>query len=225
MKAGDVLIGILLGAPGSGKGTQGSTLSELYRIPTISTGDLLRTEIAADTPLGRKAKSVVAAGGLVSDDFVNDLVANRIENEDCLGGFLLDGYPRSRAQADFLDGLQVDRNLPEPTVIHLDVPLDLLKKRMLARRQCPACKRILSVLSSGLAAEGICPIDETRLIVRTDDRPEAVEARLAGYEHYEREVVAHYKLRDYHRIEGNGSMQDVTARVLEALTASSSVLH
>lgn len=218
MKAGEVLIGILLGAPGSGKGTQGSTLSELYRIPTISTGDLLRAEIAADTPMGRRAKSVVAAGGLVSDDFVNELVAQRIENEDCLGGFLLDGYPRSRAQADFLDGLQVERHLPEPTVIHLDVPLGLLKKRMLARRQCPACKRILSVLSGGLAAEGVCPIDQTRLIVRTDDRPEAVEARLAGYEHYEREVVAYYKLRDYHRIEGDGSMQDVTARVLEALT-------
>jgi adenylate kinase len=218
MKAGEAFVGILLGAPGSGKGTQGATLSELYRIPTISTGDLLRAEIAANTTLGRQAKSVIAAGGLVSDDFVNDLVAKRIEHADCQGGFLLDGYPRSRAQAEFLDQLQAERHLPEPTVIHLDVPLELLKKRMLARRQCPACKRILSVLAGGPVAEGICPFDGTRLIVRMDDRPEAVEARLSGYENYEREVVAFYKSRDYHRIEGDGSMQEVTARVLEALT-------
>src|SRR5437879_5067920 len=101
----EVFVGILLGAPGSGKGTQGSTLSELYRIPTISTGDLLRGEIAASTPLGMQAKSVIAAGALVSDEFVNRLVANRIERDDCLRGFLLDGYPRSGAQARFLDSL------------------------------------------------------------------------------------------------------------------------
>lgn len=212
-------VGILLGAPGSGKGTQGSTLSELYQIPTISTGDLLRTEIATDTPMGRLAKSTIAAGGLVSDDFVNCLLAKRLENEDCRNGFLLDGYPRSRAQAEFLDKLQLERGFPDPAVIHLDVPLELLKKRMLARRQCPACKRILSVLAGGSAAAGLCPFDGTQLIVRLDDRPEAVEARLSGYENYEREVVAYYRLRNYHRIDGDASMQDVTARVLEALTA------
>lgn len=219
MKSAEVFVGILLGAPGSGKGTQGATLSELYRIPTISTGDLLRAEIAAGTRLGLQAKSVIAAGGLVSDDFVNGLVASRIEREDCRDGFLLDGYPRSRAQGEFLDRLSAERRLPEPVVIHLDVPLDLLKKRMLARRQCPKCKRILSVVSGGPALEGLCPVDGAKLITRADDRPEAVEARLSGYENYEREVVAYYKSRDYHRINGDASMQDVTARVLEALAA------
>lgn len=219
MKSDDVFVGILLGAPGSGKGTQGATLSELYQIPTISTGDLLRGEIAAGTPLGLRAKSVIAAGELVSDDFVNMLVANRIERDDCRNGFLLDGYPRSRAQADFLEGLLAEGHLPEPTVIHLDVPLDLLKQRMLARRQCPQCKRILSVLAGGPVAEGTCPSDGTRLIIRVDDRPEAVEARLSGYEEYEREVVAFYKSRDYHCIAGDAGMQEVTARVLEAMTA------
>ena len=194
-------------------------MSELYRIPTISTGDLLRAEISANTPLGRQAKAVIAAGDLVNDDFVNMLVSNRIEREDCQTGFLLDGYPRSRAQAEFLDELLAQRGLPEPSVIHLDVPLDLLKKRMLARRQCPNCKRILSTLNGGPAAKGICPHDSTRLIIREDDRPEAVEARLSGYENYEREVVAFYKSRDYHRVNGDAGMQEVTARVLEAMTA------
>lgn len=219
MKSDAVFVGILLGAPGSGKGTQGATLSELYRIPTISTGDLLRAEIAANTPLGFEAKSVIASGALVGDDFVNMLVANRIEGEDCRQGFLLDGYPRSRAQAEFLDGLLDERGLPEPAVIHLDVPLDSLKTRMLARRQCSKCKRISSVMGGGLAAEANCPNDGTRLITRADDRPEAVEARLSGYETYEREVVAFYKSRDYHRIDGAASMQTVTARVLDAMSA------
>ncbi len=219
MKSDEVFVGVLLGAPGSGKGTQGSTLAELYRLPTISTGDLLRGEIAACTPLGLKAKSVIAAGELVGDDFVNALVASRIEREDCRGGFLLDGYPRSRAQAEFLDTLLTERHLPEPSVIHLDVPLDLLRKRMLARRQCPSCKRILSVMAAGPASGGLCPFDGASLVIRTDDRVEAVDARLSGYENYEREVVAFYKTRDYHRINGQGSRQEVTARVLEALTA------
>lgn len=220
MKSGEVFVAILLGAPGSGKGTQGTTLSELYRIPTISTGDLLRGEMGAGTALGLQAKSVIAAGELVSDDFVNTLVASRIERDDCRAGFLLDGYPRSRAQAEFLDNLLAERGLSELTVIHLDVPLDLLKKRMLARRQCPACKRILSILASGPASEGVCPYDGVRVVTRTDDRLQAVEARLSGYENYEREVVAFYRSRDYHRIDGDASMQDVTARVLEALATT-----
>lgn len=219
MKSGEVFVGILLGAPGSGKGTQSATLSSLYGIPAISTGDLLRTEIAADSPLGRLAKSVIAAGELVGDAFVNDLVSKRIAGDDCRKGFLLDGYPRSRSQAEFLDRLLAGRGLPAPAVVHLDVPLDLLKKRMLARRQCPGCQRILSVLAGGPAALGLCPHDGTALVTRSDDRPEAVEARLSGYESYERQVVSYYKLRDYHRIDGSASMTDVTARVLEALTA------
>ena len=222
MKSESVFVGILLGAPGSGKGTQGATLSELYRIPTISTGDLLRAEISAGTPLGRQAKSVIAAGDLVGDEFVNILVSKRIEDADCGHGFLLDGYPRSRAQAEFLDGLLAERRLPEPSVLHLDVPLELLRKRMLARRQCPSCKRISSVLNGGPVADGICPYDGTRLITRADDRPDAVEARLSGYENYEREVVAFYRSRDYHRINGDAGVQDVTARVLEAMTVLAS---
>ena len=130
----------------------------------------------------------------------------------------MDGYPRSREQAEYLDNVLAERKLPEPAVIHLDVPLELLKKRMLARRQCQQCKRILSVLGSGPAAEGLCPDDGARLMARVDDRLEAVETRLSGYENYEREVVAYYKGRHYHRIDGDGSMQDVTARVLEVLT-------
>jgi len=132
MNSGEVFVGILLGAPGSGKGTQGATLSELYRVPTISTGDLLRSEIASGSSLGRQVKSVIAAGQLVSDELVNELVVRRISQRDCVNGFLLDGYPRSRPQAEFLDRLAEARHLPEPTVIHLDVPLDMLKTRMLA---------------------------------------------------------------------------------------------
>ncbi|HEY3739819.1 MAG TPA: nucleoside monophosphate kinase [Bryobacteraceae bacterium] len=223
MRSGDIFVGILLGAPGSGKGTQGATLSELYRIPTISTGDLLRIEIASLSPLGWHVKSVIAGGQLVGDELVNDMVSNRISQADCARGFLLDGYPRSRPQAQFLDSLLEERQLPEPAVIHLDVPLEQLKTRMLARRQCPGCKRTLSVLAGGefraKIAKGLCPYDDSRLVTRPDDRVEAVESRLAGYENYEREVVAHYQARNYHRINGNTSMHEVTAQVLEALTA------
>jgi adenylate kinase len=212
MKAGQVFTGILLGAPGSGKGTQGATLSELYQIPTISTGELLRAEIATGSELGKKVKAIIVSGSLVCDDLVNEMVASRIEKPDCKNGFVLDGYPRSRAQAEYLEGLLAERGLPEPTVVHLDVPLAMLKERMLARRQCPQCKRIFSVLSGG-----VCTFDGTKLITRPDDSLESVEARLSGYETYEREVVAFYKTRDYRRVDGNASMQDVTARVLEAL--------
>ena len=225
MKSGDIFVGILLGAPGSGKGTQGATLSELYRIPTISTGDLLRVEIATGSALGQRVKAVISAGALVCDGLVNEMVASRILNEDCRNGFLLDGYPRSRAQAEYLESLLATRSLPEPTVVHLDVPLAMLKERMLARRQCPECKRILSVLSSGPAGQGICPFDGTALVIRRDDSATAVEARLSGYETYEREVVAFYRTRDYRRVDGDASMQEVTARVLEALAEMSPVAN
>jgi len=224
MNPGDLFVGILLGAPGSGKGTQGATLSELYRIPTISTGDLLRVEIATGSELGKRVKAVITSGALVCDNLVNELVASRISKDDCRNGFLLDGYPRSRAQAEYLERLLIKRGLPDPTVVHLDVPLAMLKERMLARRQCPQCKRIFSLLAGGAAAEGFCEYDGTMLITRPDDSPESVEARLSGYENYEREVIAFYKSRDYRRVDGNAPMQEVTARVLEALAAMSPVV-
>jgi len=213
MKEADVFVGILLGAPGSGKGTQGAVLAGRFGIPTVSTGDLLRSEIAANTPLADHVKDVLSSGALVGDDLVNELVVSRMSKSDCRHGFLLDGYPRSRAQAEYLDRLLKSLRYPVPTVLHLDVPLSKLKTRMLARRQCPACKRTLSTLSGGPAAAGLCPFDGTRLITRPDDRPEAVEARLSGYEIYEREVVAYYRSRDYHRIDGDGPLEAVTARV------------
>ena len=210
---------VVLGAPGSGKGTQCGILSRRYGIPSVSTGDLLRLEIAGGTALGCEVKSVLAAGGMVSDDLVNELVASRIAQDDCRRGFLLDGYPRSRTQAEYLDDLLERMEYPHPTVLHLDVPIAKLKARMLARRQCPECKRILSVLSGSSVAKGFCPYDGTGLITRCDDRPDAVEARLTGYENYEREVAAYYRDRDYHRIDGDGSLDAVTARVSEALMA------
>lgn len=127
------LVVLLMGPPGSGKSTQSKFITENYHIPAISTGDLLRAEVKEGTPLGRRIQSVMAKGELVSDEVVNELVAKRIQQPDAAAGFLLDGYPRTLAQAEFLDRLLAERNYPQPTVIHLAVPDSVVLERLLAR--------------------------------------------------------------------------------------------
>lgn len=215
----DAVVGILLGAPGSGKGTQAAILTDRLGIPAISTGDLLRTEIAHGTLLGKEVQHILADGGLVGDDLVNEMVSHRLLGDDCVNGFLLDGYPRSIQQAWYLDRLLNQMGYPEPAVLHIDVPLSKLSSRLLSRRLCPSCRRILSTLAGGPAAEGLCPYDGSRLITRADDQPEAVESRLAAYTNYERQIVAYYRNRDYRRIDGDGSADAVASRIVDILPA------
>ncbi|MEP6717232.1 MAG: nucleoside monophosphate kinase, partial [Terriglobia bacterium] len=143
------LVILLFGPPGCGKGTQGHMLLQRLKvaIPSISTGEMLRSEIASGTALGVESKAVMGAGGLVDDDLINRLLEARVARSDCDEGFLLDGYPRTRAQAEFLDGLLGRRGLGSPLVIHLDVPADVLIGRMIARRQCGKCGLMFNILS------------------------------------------------------------------------------
>jgi adenylate kinase len=219
------LVLLLFGPPGSGKGTQARLITNWLGIPAISTGDMLRAEIQAGTPLGTAAKSIMASGGLVGDDLVNEMLAHRLLQPDCNAGFLLDGYPRTVEQAEFLDRLLCSRGFPKPVILHLDVPMDALVGRMSSRRQCPTCKRIYNLLHQPPLVNGICDDDGSTLITRKDDQEDVVRERLRTYDAVTRPVLAHYQDRNYHQIRGDRSpsyiFEEITG-ILEPLVARES---
>ena len=196
------LVLLLFGPPGSGKGTQCQMILDWlpFRIPAISTGEMLRAEIAAGTELGLRTKAVIASGGLVGDDTINELLAARIAKPDCADGFLLDGYPRTVPQAEYLDELLAGRGLPEPLVLHLDVRLDALVGRMMCRRQCGDCGRMFNILSKRPKTPGKCDVCGGPLTVRKDDQESVIKERLRTYELQTQPVLNHYRSRDYHHI-------------------------
>lgn len=195
---------LLFGPPGSGKGTQSRLITNWLGIPAISTGDMLRAEIQAGTKLGEAARAM-ASGGLVSDDLVNAMLAQRVAQPDCRNGFLLDGYPRTVEQAGFLDRLIAERGLPKPIILHLDVPADALVGRLTSRRQCPVCGKIYNLLHQPPRKAGVCDDDGATLITRKDDQEDVVRDRLRTYEELTRPVLAHYQDRNYHQIRGDRS--------------------
>jgi adenylate kinase len=216
---------LLFGPPGSGKGTQSRLITNWLGIPAISTGDMLRAEIQAGTPLGNAARSIMASGGLVGDDLVNEMLANRVSQPDCDAGFLLDGYPRTVEQAEYLDQLLCSRRFPKPIILHLDVPMDALVGRMSSRRQCPKCKRIYNLLQQPPLQAGVCDDDGTPLITRKDDQEDVVRERLRIYDALTRPVLAHYQDRNYYQIRGDRSpsyiFEEITG-ILEPLIAKHS---
>lgn len=183
-------------------------------IPAISTGEMLRGEIAADTELGRNVQAIMAAGGLVPDHMINAALAARIEQRDCVNGFMLDGYPRTVEQAEFLDGVLNRRGFDQPVVIHLDVPADVLVGRIISRRECAKCGRMFNVLSSRPKAEGRCDDDGAPLITRRDDQADVVRERLRTYNEMTRPVIAHYPSDRYFQIMGDRSQ----AYIFEEIT-------
>jgi len=208
------LVLLLFGPPGCGKGTQSRLITNWLHIPAISTGEMLRAEIRAASTLGEAAKSIMARGGLVGDDLVNQMLLQRVSGPDCGGGFLLDGYPRTVEQAEFLDSLLANRGFPEATVLHLDVPNDALIGRMSSRRQCPKCSRVYNLLHEPPKKPGVCDDDGTPLITRKDDQEEVVRARLEMYDQVTRPVLAHYQQRRYYQIRGDRS----PGYIFEAIT-------
>jgi adenylate kinase len=196
---------LLFGPPGSGKGTQSRLITNWLKIPAISTGDMLRSEIAAGSKLGEAAKAIMAGGGLVGDNLVNAMLKARVSRNDCAGGFLLDGYPRTVDQAEFLDKLLAELRLPTPTILHLDVPADALIGRMTSRRECPRCKRIYNLLHQPPKTAGVCDDDGTPLITRKDDTEEVVRERLRTYDAITRPVLAYFQYRNYYQIRGDRS--------------------
>jgi len=197
------LVVLLFGPPGCGKGTQSAFLTERLQIPVISTGEMFRAECKAGTELGRRASAILAAGGLVGDDIVNGMVANRIDRKDCARGFLLDGYPRTVPQAKWFTRLLGDRGLPQPVVIHLDVADCVLVERLTARRQCPQCQRIYNLLSQPPLVAGRCDGDGAALVRRDDDREAVIRRRLAEYEAQTGPVLDWYGISGIHRIEAD----------------------
>lgn len=212
------MIILLFGPPGSGKGTQGRLILEWLpkKIPSISTGDMLRAEIAAQTPLGKKTQEIIAAGGLVSDDLMNEIVRSRLSQPDCREGFMLDGYPRTVEQAVSFDALLKELGMPAPILVHLDVPADVLVGRMVSRRMCPKCKRMYNVLTQTERprVEGKCDDDGETLITRKDDQESVIRERLKTYEDVTSPVLNHYPSERYFQISGDRS----TSYIFEEIT-------
>ncbi|MGE4337842.1 MAG: adenylate kinase [Pigmentiphaga sp.] len=213
---------ILLGAPGAGKGTQAAFLRERFNIPQISTGDMLRAAVKADTPLGQQAKQVMDAGGLMPDDIIIGLVRDRLQQPDCANGYLFDGFPRTIPQADALReaGVQLDY------VIEVDVPEDEIIDRMSGRRMHPASGRTYHLKHNPPKVEGVDDVTGEPLVQRDDDQEATVRKRLEVYREQTRPLVDYYRgwaeaepqaAPRYRRIAGVGSVDDIKARLFAAL--------
>ena len=190
---------VLLGAPGSGKGTQAQRLRDDRSIPQVSSGDLLRDAVARGTELGLRAMAAMDAGELVSDEIVLGLIRERLGRPDAARGFILDGYPRNVAQAGALDALLAELGQPIDAVVLMDVDAKALFKRLTGRRSCPKCGKVFNVYSSPSKLGDRCdnhPGDEAPLLVqRADDREDVIENRLKVYEAQTRPLVEHYRGR------------------------------
>ena len=215
---------ILLGAPGAGKGTQAAFICQQYGIPQISTGDMLRAAVKAGTPLGLQAKSVMESGGLVSDDLIINLVKERIAQPDCANGFLFDGFPRTIPQAEAMKAAGVKLDY----VLEIDVPFDAIIERMSGRRSHPASGRTYHVKFNPPKAEGVDDVTGEPLVQRDDDKEDTVKTRLDVYTQQTRPLVDYYSqwaAKDpaaapkYRKISGTGSVDDITARALQALAS------
>jgi adenylate kinase len=184
---------ILLGPPGSGKGTQAQRISKRYRLPHLSTGDMLRDHIQRGTDLGLKAKPLMERGELVPDEIVLGMVEDRISQPDCDNGFVFDGFPRTGAQAEDLERICRQHKFDYTIVLHMVVDPDLLMRRLTGRRICKAGGHIYNIFDRPPKAEGICDIDGSELIHRADDTEPVIRGRLNAYEQQTRPLVDYYK--------------------------------
>lgn len=210
---------ILLGAPGSGKGTQAQRLSASCGVPQVSTGDLLRGAVKAGTELGLKAKAAMDAGELVSDDIVLGMIRERLAEPDAAPGFILDGFPRNIAQAEALDGVLDEIDAPLDAVVLLDVDFDVLLKRITGRRTCGQCGKVYNVYFLPPAAEGVCDACGGELVQRADDNEETVSNRLKVYESQTAPLVAFYEDRGKLKVvPATGEIDDVLAQLEETLS-------
>ncbi|PHS22889.1 MAG: adenylate kinase [Methylophaga sp.] len=202
---------VLLGAPGSGKGTQSVVLSEKYNIPQVSTGDLLRAAVSADSELGKKAKTAMDAGALVSDDIVIGLIKQRLAEDDANNGYILDGFPRNIAQAEALDSMLSELNQPLQGVVLLDVAFDELLQRLTGRRTCKDCGAIYNIHLSPAKVAGHCDACNGELFQRADDNEETIGNRLNVYQQQTAPLVDFYtKQNKLHSVAGVGDVNEIT---------------
>lgn len=210
---------ILIGPPGSGKGTQATRICDRYHVPMISTGDILRAAVKAGSPLGRQVQATMAAGALVSDELMIDLVRERLEEPDTANGFILDGFPRTLAQALVLDDMLAGR--PCPHAIAFMVPEAELERRLTSRRICSKCKTLYTTGTIYGSEEELCSKCGATLITRDDDNLETIRQRLLTYRNTAEPIIAHYRGRSaLAMIDGSRPPDAVTEDVTRYLDAA-----
>jgi adenylate kinase len=210
---------LLLGAPGVGKGTQAKELVKLWEIPQISTGDLLRANVAQVTEIGKVAKEIIARGELVPDNLVNEMVAVRLQQPDTANGFILDGFPRTLNQAGWLDGRLAAQADSLPVVaVSIQVDYNQLLRRITGRRTCPVCGTIYNIYMKPPKVSGICDVEGAVLVQRADDTEEAFAERMRVYAAQTAPVVDHYRgLGRFAEVDGDRPIDVVAAGIIAAV--------
>jgi adenylate kinase len=212
---------ILFGAPGSGKGTQAKKLMQDRRIPQISTGDMLRAAAASGTELGKRAKSVMETGQLVSDDIMLGIINERLNEPDASNGFVLDGFPRTLKQAQGLEDLLEDIGKPLDAAVLMDIDFNILLKRLTGRRTCSTTGKLLNIHFSSQQEIDECRNSGGELIQREDDNEETISERLEVYRRHTEPVIEYYRSRGKLKtIDADGSVEEVYERLLNALRDS-----
>jgi len=210
---------VLFGPPGSGKGTQAKLLMQCLGIPQISTGDMLREHIQAGDPLGQEISGVMHTGALVADEKVNALVEERLARPDCAHGFILDGYPRTRQQAEKLVRWLCSRGIDE-LVIHLLVDYNSLITRLTGRRQCPQCGTLYNLFSKPPKVDEVCDLDGTKLVIRADDSAAVIRERLDAYERQTRPLIEFFRQKRRRLLEidaGSDPPQELVRKICRAI--------
>ena len=209
---------VLLGAPGAGKGTQAKILIEKYGMPQISTGDLLRAAVGAGTALGKEAKSFMDKGELVPDSVVLGMVEERLKQDDCKKGYILDGFPRNTAQAEALDKMLAALNMSLTAALSVDVPFEDLMKRLTGRRTCKGCGQMYNIFFKAPAKEGVCDKCSGELFQRDDDKEATIKKRLEVYTAQTEPLIGYYKSKGIVKtVSGTGSIDDIFKKVTAAL--------
>ncbi len=211
---------IMLGAPGAGKGTQAKMLADKYAIPHISTGDIFRANIKNGTELGNKAKTYMDQGLLVPDELVVDLVVDRVKQDDCKKGYILDGFPRTIPQAESLDAALAELGDKVDYAVNVEVPDENIIRRMSGRRACVACGATYHIVHIPTKVEGICDRCGNKLILRDDDKPETVEKRLKVYHEQTQPLIDYYNGKgSLVEVDGTKDMNDVFEDIIKILGA------
>src|SRR5918999_135161 len=205
---------VLMGAPGAGKGTQARLLQERLHLPQISTGDIFRALKTAQTPLAQEVRAIMERGQLVPDELTTQLVKERTAKDDCRNGYILDGFPRTPAQAASLEKLAAEQG-KEIVAIQIDLATELLEKRMTGRRNCPVCGEIYNVYFKPPQNDNVCDHHpEAQLVHRADDNAETVRARLATYEEQTRPLIDFYRSKNLlHVVDGTGEAEGIYEQI------------
>ncbi len=212
---------ILLGPPGSGKGTLAEDIASLYGIPHISTGAIFRASVADDTPLGRAAEPYLVKGALVPDDLTNAMIKDRLSQPDCREGFLLDGFPRTMPQAEKLGRLLGRLGRPLTAVLNIVVSDETILQRLAGRRHCVSCGRSYNVVFMPPRLPGICDDCQGRLVQRADDKEEIIRQRLVTYKQQTEPLIAYYKAQGLLiNADNEGSIEDCRQQVRSKLAAA-----